>query len=136
MHRKHIEQPERIVMNDTIKSILVVDDSRTARMMIRSIIRQIHPSWIVLEAENGADALAIIERDTPNCITMDFNMPGTDGLEISADILKKFPGTRIVLFTANVQESTRQQARSMGIDFVAKPVTELSVTQALQALAP
>jgi CheY-like chemotaxis protein len=65
---------------------------------------------------------------------MDVNMPGMDGIEAARMILGKYPGTRIVLFTANLQESTRQEAQAMGMNFVAKPVTEQSVTQALSAL--
>jgi CheY-like chemotaxis protein len=121
-------------MAEDVKVILVVDDSRTARLMIRSIIRHLHPNWIVLEADGGAKALEIVERDTPNCITMDVNMPGMDGIEAARTILGKYPGTRIVLFTANLQESTRQEAQAMGMAFVAKPVTEQSVTQALSVL--
>jgi CheY-like chemotaxis protein len=122
-------------MSEEVRTILVVDDSRTARMMIRSITLGMHPKWIVLEAENDVDALAIVDRDTPNCITMDFNMPGMNGLEIAGIVLKKYPGTRIVLFTANVQEATRQQAKALGVDFVAKPITEQSVTQALMTFS-
>jgi CheY-like chemotaxis protein len=121
-------------MAEDVKVILVVDDSKTARMMIRSIILHLHPNWIVLEAGSGAEALEVVERDTPNCITMDVNMPGMDGIEAARMILGKYPGTRIVLFTANLQESTRQEAQAMGMNFVAKPVTEQSVTQALSAL--
>ena len=121
-------------MAEDVKVILVVDDSKTARMMIRSIILHLHPNWIVLEAGSGAEALEVVERDTPNCITMDVNMPGMDGIEAARMILGKYPGTRIVLFTANLQESTRQEAQAMEMNFVAKPVTEQSVTQALSVL--
>lgn len=121
-------------MAEDVKVILVVDDSRTARMMIRSIILHLHPNWIVLEAGSGAEALEVVERDTPNCITMDVNMPGMDGIEAARMILGKYPGTRIVLFTANLQESTRQEAQAMEMNFVAKPVTEQSVIQALSVL--
>lgn len=121
-------------MDEDVKVILVVDDSRTARLMIRATILHLHPNWIVLEAGSGAEALDIVERDTPNCITMDVNMPGMDGIEAARIILGKHPGTRIVLFTANLQESTRQEAQAMGMNFVAKPVTEQSVIQALSVL--
>ena len=122
-------------MDEEIKTILVVDDSRTSRLIIRSVILQTHPNWVVLEAGNGMDAMEIVERDTPNCITMDVNMPGIDGLETSEKILMKYPGTRIVVFTSNLQDSTRQKAREMGMHFVAKPVTEQSIFQALSAFS-
>ena len=123
-----------MAISNEAKTILVVDDSRTARMMIRAITLQLHPNWTILEAADGVEALKTVERDTPNCITMDVNMPGMNGIEISEIILKKYPGTHIVLFSANMQESTRQLAQAMGISFVAKPVTDQSVMQALSRL--
>ena len=41
-----------------IKSVLIVDDSRVARILIRNIILSIHPHWIITEAVNGKKALA------------------------------------------------------------------------------
>jgi CheY-like chemotaxis protein len=118
-----------------IKSILVVDDSRVARMLIRNIILGIHSHWIIKEAANGKEAVEHASLETPNYITMDYNMPDMDGIEASQQILQHTPKTVIVLFTSNVQSHTRELAENLGIGFVGKPITEATVRQALAFFA-
>lgn len=118
-----------------IKSVLIVDDSRVARMLIRNIILSIHPHWIITEAANGKDAIEYANLETPNYITMDYNMPDMNGIETSKQILQHTPKTVIVLFTSNVQSQMRNLAENMGIGFVGKPITEASVRQALAFFA-
>lgn len=115
----------------TIKSVLVVDDSRVARMLLRNMILSVHPHWIITEVASGEEAIEYANVETPNYITMDFNMPDMNGIEAAEKILQHAPQTTIALFTANVQASTRAQAESMGIGFVGKPITEASIKQAL-----
>lgn len=114
-----------------IKSVLVVDDSRVARLLIRNFILSVHPHWIVIEAASGKEAIEQASRETPNYISMDYNMPDMNGAEAARQILQQTPKAVIVLFTANVQTDIRSQAEAMGIGFVGKPVTEASIGQAL-----
>lgn len=120
---------------DSIKSVLVVDDSRLARMMISKFILSRYPHWLILEASNGPDAVEKAKVESPNYITMDYNMEGMNGAEAARLILEYAPKTNIVLFTANIQPSTRTEAGQLGLHFVAKPVTEQSVQQALDFFA-
>ena len=118
-------------MPHSIKTLLIVDDSRVSRMMIRAFVHVMHPQWIISEAASGDEALQMVDRDTPNYCTMDINMPGIIGTEAAAQILAKYPGIRIAIFSANIQESHQTRAVTLGARFVAKPVTEKSVAQAL-----
>ena len=118
-----------------IKSVLVVDDSRVARMLIRNMILSIHPHWIITEVASGKGAIEYARVETPNYISMDFNMPDMNGIEASEIILQHAPQTIIALFTANIQAHTRTQAESLGIGFVGKPITEASIKQALEFFA-
>ncbi|MBI5439231.1 MAG: response regulator [Nitrosomonadales bacterium] len=117
---------------NSIKTLLIVDDSRVSRMMIRAFVLAKHPQWIVIEAVSGNEALEIVDRDTPNYCTMDINMPGLIGTEAAAQILAKYPGIRIAIFSSNIQEAHRTRAAALGARFVAKPVTERTVAQALE----
>jgi CheY-like chemotaxis protein len=65
---------------------------------------------------------------------MDVNMPGMSGFETAQLMLARDPDIRIVMLTANIQESSRQVAASLRLNFVAKPVTEASLTLALNFL--
>jgi len=118
-----------------IKSVLIVDDSRVARMLIRNFILSIHPHWIITEAANGKEAIEHATLETPNYVTMDYNMPDMNGIDASKQILQNTPKTAIVLFTSNVQAHTRSQAENLGIGFVGKPITEASIQQAFDFFA-
>lgn len=118
--------------SNNIKTLLIVDDSRVSRMMIRALVLAKYPQWIITEAVSGNEALEIVDRDTPNYCTMDINMPGIAGTDAAEQILGKYPGIRIAIFSANIQESHQTRAAALGARFVAKPVTEKSVAQALE----
>jgi CheY-like chemotaxis protein len=113
------------------KTLLIVDDSRVSRMMIRAFVLAQHPNWIIIEAASGNEALEIVERDTPNYCTMDINMPGIIGTDAAAQILEKYPSIRVAIFSANIQESHQTRAAELGACFVAKPVTAKTVAQAV-----
>ena len=114
-----------------IKSVLIVDDSRVARILIRNIILSVHPHWIIIEAINGKEAIELVQVETPNYVTMDYNMPDMNGIEAAQQILQFAPQTVIALFTANVQANTQVQAEKLGIGFVGKPITVDRINQAL-----
>lgn len=122
-------------MDGSVKKLLIVDDSKVSRMIIRAHVLAKHPAWIVSEAVSGAEAIALVDRDLPDYCTMDINMPGISGPDAAELILTKYPALRMVLFSANIQEASQARASFLGIIFVAKPVTEKSITLALDHFA-
>ena len=113
------------------KKLLIVDDSKVSRMIIRARILDIHPEWQIIEAASGNEAIDLVDQDTPDFCTMDINMPGTLGTDAAEQILAKHPTMRIVIFSANIQESFQDRATTIGAIFVAKPVTEKSIAEAI-----
>ena len=103
---------------------LIVDDSRMSRMLIHKIIIDAHPDWLIEEAGNGDEAIDKSNDNSFDVITLDYNMPGMNGLEVAQELRPKFPDAKIVLLTANIQESIRNKATAMAVDFIAKPITE------------
>ncbi|MDP1870617.1 MAG: response regulator [Gallionella sp.] len=118
-------------MPNSIKKMLIVDDSRLSRLMIRTFILAKRPQWLIIEATSGDEALQIVERDLPDFISMDINMPGMLGTDAAEQILDKHPEIRIAIFSANIQETQQTRAIELGARFVSKPVTEKTVLQAL-----
>lgn len=106
------------------KTVLLVDDSRVARMMTRKIIETAHPDWKVVEAGDGTQAIGLFGEAKPDYVVLDVNMPGIDGLETARRLKEIDPGAVITLLTANIQEPVRQQAESIGVGFLNKPVRE------------
>jgi CheY-like chemotaxis protein len=105
-------------------TILIVDDSRVSRMLIRAIITQADPQADIIEASTGHEALEKVKDINITMATLDLNMPGIDGLSLASELLAKFPQAKIGLLTANIQEMVRQKAEALGISFISKPITE------------
>jgi len=117
------------------KTVLVVDDSRMARMMIKKIILSHYPDWEMLEAQSAKEALQLSEGKSIDIMTLDLNMPGMDGLDLGAEMRKRFPNADISLVTANIQEAVQQKASDERLTFVPKPITEERIMGYIQAVA-
>lgn len=114
------------------KTVLIVDDSKVSRMVIRAHILAAQPQWQITEAGTGDEAVKLAEQNPPDYCTMDINMPGILGTDAAALILQKHPHIRIAIFSANIQGAVQSRAQQLGAIFVAKPVTEKSIAQAIQ----
>jgi len=112
---------------DVVRSVLVVDDSRLTRMMISKIISTHHTNWLILEAENAEEALALCDEQAFDYITLDHNMPGMTGLDAYPLLREKQADAKIGLFTANIQKSTKERSEAAGLEFVEKPISEEKV---------
>lgn len=107
-----------------IRNILIIDDSRVSRMMVKAIAKQKYPDAIIFEAGNADETLALDITEDLTHIICDYNMPGMDGLTLCEELKKRHPNTFINLLTANIQAAIRNKAEDMGIHFTKKPVTE------------
>ena len=72
-------------MDKKSPTLLIVDDSRMSRMLIKAIITDSRPEWRILEAVTGDEAIKLVDEHQPEFVSMDVNMPGIDGLETLAD---------------------------------------------------
>ena len=117
--------------DNTNKKLLIVDDSKVSRLIIRARILDIYPEWQIIEATSGNEAIDLVDKNTPDFCTMDINMPGMLGTDAAEQILAKHPTMRMVIFSANIQESFQDRASTIGAIFVAKPVTEKSIAEAI-----
>lgn len=104
--------------------VLIVDDSKLARMVLASALRRIRPQWSLAEAANADQALAAVGGGAVDIALIDFNMPGTDGLELVASIRKTHPGMPVAVVSANVQHEIIGRARELNAGFIAKPLTD------------
>ena len=104
--------------------VLVVDDSKLARMVIGSALRRLRPDWELVEAANADDALKALGDRTVDIALVDFNMPGLDGLELVARIRQSKPTMPVAVVSANLQDEIIARARELNAAFVAKPLTD------------
>jgi len=114
------------------KKLLIVDDSKVSRMMLSALVKDKNPELELMEAENADDAQQKIEGIAIDYFSVDLNMPGLNGLELIEILKPKYPNSSFALFTANIQDSTHEQANALDICCVNKPITDESVTKMLE----
>lgn len=103
--------------------VLVVDDSKLARIVVGKALSALQPDWTRVEAGNADEALKAVEQGVDVAI-IDYNMPGKDGLSLAEDLRARFPNMPIALATANIQDEVIARARAANATFIAKPITE------------
>jgi two-component system chemotaxis response regulator CheY len=113
-------------------NVLIVDDSRTSRRVLRDILERAGYE-IAGEAVNGKEAIEMYERLHPDIVTMDITMPEMDGIEALKLIKKDHPEAKVMMITAAGQKEKMMEAVKIGAcEFVAKPLIEESVLEALE----
>ncbi len=115
--------------------ILVVDDSKLARMAAAKALNTLHPDWARLEATNADEALALVKSAGVDVALLDFNMPGRDGLELAAELRALHPEIVLAVVSANLQEEIVARAHAVGASFLPKPVTAQALGAFLDSAA-
>lgn len=109
-----------------IRKVLIVDDSKLARMAVAKVLRALHPDWTCIEASNADQALTAVNEESPDFVLLDFNMPGKDGLALAAELKSLNPRLHIAIISANHQIEVIKRAQAAGATFLRKPLTEQS----------
>ena len=105
-------------------TVLIVDDSKLARIVMTRAITALQPDWTRIEAANADEALGAVDGQKIDVVILDFNMPGKDGLTVAEELRARFPQMPIAIATANVQDEVVARAHAVNATFIAKPVTE------------
>jgi len=108
-------------------SILIVDDSKLARIVVGKAVSAIRPDWERLEAGSAAEALELLDRRDVDVVILDYNMPGQNGLELAEELRRRRPDMPIAVATANVQDEIIARTRAANAAFVPKPITEAAL---------
>lgn len=107
------------------KKLLIVDDEAHIRMLIEQTLEDLEDEGVeLLFAENGEEALGIIQSEKPNLVFLDVMMPKMNGMEVCQKVKKELNlhEVYIILLTAKGQEVDRQKGLDMGADkYMTKP---------------
>ncbi len=109
----------RACNNDAVTTVLIVDDEPIVReVVVRYLKRE---GYETLEAGDGDDARALLEREQPDLVVLDVMLPGTDGLELCRWIRSR-SALPVILLTARGEEADRIVGLELGADdYVTKP---------------
>jgi two-component system chemotaxis response regulator CheY len=113
--------------------ILLVDDSRTMRMIVLRAIRQAgYRGLTVGEAENGAKALEQLRGEKPKLIISDWNMPEMSGIDFLLQVRAAQNDVPFGFITSETSKGIKELAMSSGASFlISKPFTPEDVQNAL-----
>jgi DNA-binding response OmpR family regulator len=114
--------------------VMVLDDEAAIRSFISLNLRR--AGFAVVEAANGEEAIALVERDTDIAIALlDIMLPGIDGYEVCQTLRGLRPQMGIIMLTARAQEADRVGGFTRGADdYVIKPFSPSELVARVQAL--
>ncbi|MHB8590332.1 MAG: response regulator [Candidatus Dormibacteraceae bacterium] len=120
-----------------LRTVVIADDQPSMRLLVHATIES--DDYGVVEASDGTEAWAMIQKHKPSLALLDIQMPGLSGLEVLR-LVKADPGlkaTRVILLTSKAQEHDIEAGLIGGADFyLTKPFSPLDlltrVEEALQ----
>lgn len=116
--------------------VVVVDDHPLVRQAVADVVRAERGFEVVGEAAAADEAFELVSRVVPDVVILDVSMPGKEGPELAADLLRVQPGLRIVFLTMHDDERTLRRAVAVNADgYVIKTAAARELGQALQAVA-
>jgi two-component system chemotaxis response regulator CheY len=121
-----------------MKTVLVVDDSRIMRNIVKNTFSQLKIPCQFLEAGNGKEALQVLQTNQVNLILLDWNMPELSGIDFlkivrSMDKYKELP---IIMVTSEAAKYNVIEALDNGVtDYIIKPVSEKNFTEKLSKIS-
>lgn len=120
-----------------MNKILLVDDSKTIRMLIKRNLRQAgFEQAEILEAEDGAQGLAAARAENPDLILSDWNMPEMSGMEFLQALRAEGNTTTFGFITSETTPTYKEQALAAGASFLlSKPFNADSFADALGVVA-
>ncbi|MEG0387486.1 MAG: response regulator [Niameybacter sp.] len=114
--------------------IVLVDDEEEIR---KGIIRRI--KWgelgfsVVGEAENGLEALEVIEKTLPDLVVADIKMPFMDGIHLTVEIRDRFPTIKVIILSGFDDFEYAQEALKLGvIRYILKPINAMEINTLLR----
>ncbi len=111
-----------------MKTILIIDDSRLIRQMLRDILEP--AGYRIIEAGNGKDAITQACRDHPDLIIIDIAMPHMDGIDATRILTRKpeTAGIPIIILTARTSTADIKAALEAGaVDYITKPFDDVGL---------
>jgi two-component system chemotaxis response regulator CheY len=116
--------------------VLIVDDQRTSRMLIRDALDQLGISQITM-AVDGEEALKMLMSAPSHIIISDFNMPKLDGLQLLKAV-RSYPPTKktpFIILTGRGDRELVQKAAALGVNnFLVKPISVPVLQKTIEAV--
>jgi DNA-binding NarL/FixJ family response regulator len=116
--------------------VLLVDDHKIMRDGIKAILGRANDFRVVGEAETGSDAVQFVKNHKPDIVLMDIGLPGLNGVETTAEILRHHPDCRVAILSMYDDEhSVVSAVRAGARAFVLKRASDTDLLEALRIVS-
>jgi DNA-binding NarL/FixJ family response regulator len=113
-------------------NILIADDKRHMRRVLRSLIEG-HEGWeVCAEAADGVQAVNRAKQFQPDLIILDLAMPELNGIEAAGQISQALPGVPILIFTLYASPQIEREAEKVGVQRVISKSTGYMLVPAIE----
>lgn len=113
--------------------ILIVDDSKLARMGVIKSLKSIEPAAELIQASNGIEAIKAYEEHKPDIVFLDLTMPVMDGFEALKEIIAIDENAQVIIISADIQNEAKQRVLNAGAkNMYPKPINEEKMSQIFQ----
>jgi DNA-binding NarL/FixJ family response regulator len=116
-------------------SVVIADDHPIFRQGLVAVIRQSRNFEVIGEADNGNDALELVDNRKPSVVVIDISMPGIDGLEVIRRSQARGFGGHFVVLTMYKDEEYFREAMSLGVKgYILKDSASNELVNCLQSV--
>jgi DNA-binding NarL/FixJ family response regulator len=95
-------------------TMLIVEDQGPMRAALREFLQSAYPRATVLEADDGASAIAACRRYGPRLVFMDLGLPDTSGIELTTRVKSLLPDSDVIVVSQHAGQAYVERARAAG----------------------
>lgn len=117
----------------TTTTIVVVDDHPIVREGLRTVLEREKDLSVVGEANDGLEAMRLVEQHRPALLIADLRMPGMSGLEVAQQVARRFPETRVLILSMYGGEGYVTEALASGVvGYILKETDSNNIVHAIR----
>ncbi|MBT2661788.1 response regulator transcription factor [Bacillus sp. ISL-45] len=116
--------------------IVIIDDHQLFREGVKRIL-DFEPSFeVVAEGDDGSEAISLVDQHQPDVVIMDINMPNTNGVEATAELIEKYPESKVIILSIHDDENYVTHAlRTGATGYLLKEMDADALIEAVKVVA-
>ena len=115
------------------KRVVVADDEKVVTDLIKLFFE--NSGFIVTTAFSGREAIAAIDRDSPEVLIIDLGLPDINGFEVIKKVKKEAPDTVVIVITGFCDDASEEKIRKLGVEkYIKKPFGIQELLQDVQTM--
>lgn len=116
--------------------IIIIDDHQLFREGVKRILDFEDTFEVVAEGDDGTDVVSLYERNQPDVVLMDINMPEKNGVEATADLIAEYPDAKVMMLSIHDDESYVTHALKSGaLGYMLKEMDADEIVEAIKVVS-